>query len=303
MGNLEEKKILGFEGLFDKFISLYLKKNLPNKLIISGQKGIGKSSFSKKFINFILSKNLTNDYDTMNNTPVFLNKYSNQNYFLIDVLDDKKIIDINQIRHLINRSQKKSLNDLPRFVLIDNVEKLNINASNALLKILEEPYENMYFILIHDNRIKLLETIKSRCLIYNIFFNFDKNLSIVNQIIETNIQKSINNRLLSPYQSISELLNFYNFGKTNNIDLNNINLSQLIKIIIDERKYKNDPNILSLCINLIEVMFYRNLILSKNIKFYDYYKYFSKKFFNVNKYNLDLETFFIEFKEKALYEK
>ena len=81
MGNLEEKKILGFEGLFDKFISLYLKKNLPNKLIISGQKGIGKSSFSKKFINFILSKNLTNDYDTMNNTPVFLNKYSNQNYF------------------------------------------------------------------------------------------------------------------------------------------------------------------------------------------------------------------------------
>ena len=37
-----------------------------------------------------------------------------------------------------------------KIILIDNVENLNLNSVNALLKIIEEPNENIIFILIHD---------------------------------------------------------------------------------------------------------------------------------------------------------
>ena len=58
---------------------------------------------------------------------------------LIDVKDEKINIDINQIRDLISKLNKSSFNQKPRFILIDNIEFLNTNSINALLKVLEEP--------------------------------------------------------------------------------------------------------------------------------------------------------------------
>ena len=49
----------------------------------------------------------------------------------------KKIYDINQIRELISNLNKSSFNNKPRFILIDNIEFLNKNSINALLKILK----------------------------------------------------------------------------------------------------------------------------------------------------------------------
>ena len=49
----------------------------------------------------------------------------------------KKSIDINQIRELINNLNKSSFNSKERFVLIDNIEYLNVNSINALLKLLK----------------------------------------------------------------------------------------------------------------------------------------------------------------------
>ena len=74
-----------------------------------------------------------------------LNK-SNINFFLIDINNENKFIDINQIRELISNLNKSSFNNKPRFVLIDNIEFLNINSINALLKILEEPNKYLFYI-------------------------------------------------------------------------------------------------------------------------------------------------------------
>ena len=64
---------------------------------------------------------------------------SNPNFYIIDINSEKKFIDINQIRDLISKLNKSSFNNRPRFVLIDNIEFLNKNSINALLKTLEEP--------------------------------------------------------------------------------------------------------------------------------------------------------------------
>ena len=79
------------------------------------------------------------------------------------VILTKKNIDINQIRELIRSLNKSSFNEKPRFILIDNIELLNLNSINALLKTLEEPSHNIYFILINNNK-KILSTLLSRCI-------------------------------------------------------------------------------------------------------------------------------------------
>ena len=87
--------------------------------------------------------------------------------FLINTQTDKKNINIEQIRNIIKDLNKSSLNNKPRFVLIDNSEYLNKNSINALLKTIEEPNSNIYFILI-QNQNALLSTLTSRFVRFNI---------------------------------------------------------------------------------------------------------------------------------------
>ena len=74
--------------------------------------------------------------------------------------ENNKEIKINQIREIIEFFKVKSVNG--KVVIIDEAEKMNIEASNALLKTLEEPPENSMIILVSSNPSKLLPTILSR---------------------------------------------------------------------------------------------------------------------------------------------
>ena len=51
-------KLIGYDDLFIKFEKLYLNKRLPKVILLSGDKGIGKSTLFFHFINYILSMNL-----------------------------------------------------------------------------------------------------------------------------------------------------------------------------------------------------------------------------------------------------
>ena len=88
---------------------------------------------------------------------------------------------------MINYTNKSSFNDRPRFVLIDNAEHLNISSVNALLKVIEEPNDNLFFILIHNNKKSLIKTLKSRCLLFKINLTFDESISITNQLLNNNL--------------------------------------------------------------------------------------------------------------------
>ena len=67
---------------------------------------------------------------------------------------------------------------MPRFVVIDDIETLNINCINSLLKLIEEPPKN-FFILINNLSNKLSDTIKSRCLEFKFLKEEEKN-NIIN---------------------------------------------------------------------------------------------------------------------------
>ena len=234
--------LYGHRSEFCNFIDLYKNKKLPNKILLSGEKGIGKSTLAYHVINHILSFDEDHSYDEKNfrinpenkSFKLILNK-SNPNFILIDIDEDKKSININQIRNLISTLNKSSFNKKPRLVLIDNIELLNINSVNALLKILEEPNDNIYFILINNHK-KILPTLRSRCLNYNIHLKSEESFDISSKILGGNVKNLIHDQMINIYSTPGSILNLLNFANTNDVDLTKINLENFIKNIIAEKK-------------------------------------------------------------------
>ena len=290
---------------FQKLINLYKNNNLPNKILFSGEKGIGKCTLAYHLINYILSSNEDFIYDLDNLKIIPDNKSfklvqnkSNPNFILVDIQEEKKNIDISQIRNLILTLNKSSFNTKPRFVLIDNIELLNINAVNALLKILEEPNDNINFILINNNK-RILPTLKSRCLNFKIQLTARQSIEITNKILNNNYNEFLNEDLVNDYSTPGEILNLIDFANKNDIDLIETNLKDFIKKIIMEKLYKKNNSIKNLIYSLMEFYFRKNVSVT-NIKLINSYSYFLKKIENTKTFNLDEETLFMEFEDSIL---
>ena len=290
---------------FQKLINLYKNNNLPNKILFSGEKGIGKCTLAYHLINYILSSNEDFIYDLDNLKIIPDNKSfklvqnkSNPNFILVDIQEEKNNIDISQIRNLILTLNKSSFNIKPRFVLIDNIELLNINAVNALLKILEEPNDNINFILINNNK-RILPTLKSRCLNFKIRLTSKQSIEIANKILDNNYNEFLNEDLVNNYSTPGEILNLIDFANKNDIDLIKTNLKNFIKKIIMEKLYKKNNSIKNLIYSLMEFYFRKNVSVT-NIKLINSYNYFLKKIENTKTFNLDEETLFMEFEDSIL---
>ncbi len=304
--NLQTKLYILKDNLTE-LINLYEKKKLTNKILLSGAKGIGKSTLVNHFINYIFSKEEEYPYDlknmsifTENRSFKLFQNNSHPNIYNIKILDEKKNIEINQVREMISYANKSSFNDKPRFVIINNVEKLNKNSLNALLKIVEEPNENLFFLLIHNHNKAIQKTLKSRCLIFKINISFDQSLYIASKILNINIYETLNHELINYYLTPGEIINLINFANKYKIDLKKNSLKELLLIIINENYYSKDKFIKHYISNLIQNYFLKipdfykskeiNLLYTKFIKMHHY----------CNKYNLNYENLFFEFKTKVL---
>ena len=300
-----QEKLFGYNNLFKHFIELLEDKKFPNKIIISGPKGIGKSTFAYHFINFIFSKNEENSYNlnehkiqSENRSFNLIKNLSHPNFYLIDLLEGKKVIEISQIRKAISYSQKSTFNNNYKIVLIDNIELLNLNSANALLKIIEEPNEKLLFILIHNNSKRIIKTIKSRCIVFNKQFTYNENLTIANDLANYDLKDHFSSSIINHYFTIGDFLYLYNFSITNKIDIKNKSLKELILYLINFKIYKNNQDLTNLIYKLIESYFHYSFLNNKNLYIYSLYQYFINKINYTKKFNLDIESLFLEFKNK-----
>lgn len=71
---------------------------------------------------------------------------------------------IDTVRGLINNSKYKSMTGSARVWIIDEVHKMTGDAQNAMLKLLEDPIDDLYFILCTTDPQKLLKTVRDRCI-------------------------------------------------------------------------------------------------------------------------------------------
>jgi DNA polymerase-3 subunit delta' len=304
----ENIKLYGMSRYFNEISKLYNKEILPTKILLSGKKGLGKSTLAYHIINYILSSVEVFKYDSKNyiineNNRSFklMQNNSHPNFYLIDLLNEKKKIDVAQIREMITYTNKSSFNNKERLILIDNVESLNKSSVNALLKIIEEPNDNIFFILINNSEKNILPTLSSRCLTFKINFTFSESVNVSNLILDNNILDLINYDLISFYNTPGQIVDLVNFSKEKNIDLKNQTLINFLNLLIDNGYYKKSKLVKNLLINFIELFFLKEYKLrNKKNSLLEFYYIFLNKIHNTEKFNLDEEALFMEFKSKLL---
>ncbi len=136
--------------------------NILHSYLFVGIDGIGKSLFAKEFANMILC---TSDGGKPCQKCKSCLEFAGESHpdFLQVEPEDGKTIKIEQIRYLQEKIAEKPVTSERKVYIINKCDSMTREASNALLKTLEEPPSYATIILITSNESKLLVTIKSRC--------------------------------------------------------------------------------------------------------------------------------------------
>ena len=202
---------------------------------------------------------------------------------------------------MIQFQNNSSFNNKIKFIIIDNISNLNLNSANALLKSIEEPNNNVLFILTHNTGSLIQDTLKSRCIKFKMILNRSSHKLIINDYFSDDIYDLISEDLITYYNNPSFIIFLINYLNENSLDYKTISIENLIYSIIQNKDYTKNKFINENINFFIELFFYKNINLTYNIT-YKLKKYFYFKLNQIKKYNLDMESFFIEFKEKLLSE-
>lgn len=141
------ERILGQVSVKSKLKRAIETGNITNAYLLTGPEGVGKKMVAEDFAESLLGLRLENSPD----------------YKCIGVKKGENNIKIAQIRDMIGDMSIKPYGDYKIFI-IDDADKMTIQAQNALLKTLEEPSAYGIIILVTRNDQALLDTIRSRCL-------------------------------------------------------------------------------------------------------------------------------------------
>ena len=300
-------KLFSYNKLFNDFINLDISNKLPSRILLTGKEGIGKSTFALHLINYFFSKNETTKYNISKNSInpesksyKLINNLSHPNFHLITKHNDKKNIEVDQIRQMINFLNKSSFDNNKKIILIDGAEDLNLNSSNALLKSLEESNLNNLFFVIHNIDEPILDTIKSRCISYKLNFDYSNIEFILSDYFNDNLHSELNIDFKKNTLSPKFIINHINFLNENKLDLKEYNIEKTIKYIIEKKSYKKNYFIINSFQSYIEIYFTKMYLITKDYKYYDNFIKIAHETNLINKFNLDLDSFFIKFESKYL---
>lgn len=239
---------------------VYLKNlidinSFPNAVIITGNKSIGKNILAEEIAQYYLNYNNQENIIT-------------EDYVKISAEENSKAIKIDQIREVINKIYFKSDR---KIIFIKDADKLNINASNAILKILEEPPVGSKFILTTSKISSLLPTIISRSSIVkcnnpmdadiNNYLSKLENVDLDNYYILSNLNNKYvkNNFYHKKFSIINEF--FYDLEQVIYSSENIINFSKKFSVY-------NIEHIINIILFVV-VSFQKSIITNKNSKFFD----------------------------------
>lgn len=159
-----QKQLIGHEQPLQYLMNQLDRGRLHPAWLLNGQKGIGKATLSYQFARHILTFGQENSafYESL------IDQNAHPNLFVLErtVGDDGKLdneIKIDKVRALSEFAHQSPAIPGWRVVIVDAIDELNRNAANSILKILEEPPQQLVFLMICHCLGNILPTIRSRC--------------------------------------------------------------------------------------------------------------------------------------------
>ena len=226
--------------------------------MLSGKKGIGKSTLINHFITYVYDhSNYDLKNNIINNQTTFYKQYLNNTFLDVIYLEGSsyKSVKIDDIRNIKSTLLKSSLSEKNRFVILNDVELFNTNSLNALLKIIEEPSANNFFILINNQTKPLIRTIHSRSIEVKISLSNFKRESIIKTLIKKrNIETHLDYK--TPDLTPGNYLLFNDICIKNSIDIND-DYAEVLKKLLFLYKKNKELNVINFILFLTDCYFYK----------------------------------------------
>jgi len=139
-------------------------EQLPHALLLVGGQSTGKSQFALALARSLLCSATEGSFNCGRCRACELSASGSHGDFLwVQPMENSRVIKIDQIRDTVRFINKTAGFGLRKVIVIAPIESMNINASNALLKSLEEPANNTYLLLVCNRLFSVPATIRSRC--------------------------------------------------------------------------------------------------------------------------------------------
>ena len=276
-------KLVGQEHIKKTLTSAIELGKIAHAFLFTGPRGTGKTSTARILAKSLNCKNgptihpcgeCESCLDIMNSVPM--------DVIEIDAASNRKVEDTQSI---LEKIQYVPVHGKYKIYIIDEVHMLTNHAFNALLKTLEEPPENVIFILATTEVHKVLDTIKSRCQRFDFrrittddivkhlryisddaLFTIAKNsaggmrdsISLLDQLSLLGVSKEVTT------EDVNAVLGRISFDVLNKLSDKIISSSpnEAIEILNDIYNSGNEP--LQILTNLSE--YFKNLLIVKNCK-------------------------------------
>lgn len=168
--------IIGNDKLKKELIHSVETNKTSHSYLFIGTEGIGKKLIAEEFAKMVLAVKDTE------NSPDF------------SIIEpDGNSIKIEQIREFQKKVSEKPIISNKKVYIINDSDKMTVEAQNCLLKTLEEPPEFVTIILIGSNENSFLSTIKSRCMILHFEKISDEQIQ---KYLQDNHQTEINSKIM-----------------------------------------------------------------------------------------------------------
>lgn len=152
---------IGHQPQWSQLQKTFTEGRMPAAYLFYGMEGIGKRKVASTFVQWCFCAQKSDFPCGGCSSCKRVEQKTHPDFFLLEA--DNETIKIDQIRDLQKKLSKAPLEAPLKIVLIDNAQELTLQASNSLLKVIEEPPANTLFIFIAPNLFRLLPTIRSRC--------------------------------------------------------------------------------------------------------------------------------------------
>ena len=166
------------QKITEKFKNEANQDKVSASYLFYGDKRVDLLSYALMFSKMVMTKDVQNDaerekierlIDNLQHPDIEIINKNNEN------------IKIDEVREIIYSSIESSFNSPKKIFILCGIENLRKESSNALLKILEEPPKNVYFILL-SRTLNIIPTIKSRTIKFHLSGMNNEELGVSKEI-------------------------------------------------------------------------------------------------------------------------